>query len=83
MAVQVGHRVAWLACDMRAGVLHANYTRILCGGGRRTTNAAGGLLLSTMCRRPHLDVRDELVVIRVDEQDVKKPVVERQKPTSP
>ena len=83
MAVQVGHRVAWLACEMRAGVLHANYMRILCGGGRRTTNAARGLLLSTMCRRPHLDVRDELVVIRVDKQDVKKPVVERQKPTSP
>ena len=83
MAVQVGHRVAWLACEMRAGVLHAKYTQNSVRGARRTTNAAGGLLLSTMCRRPHLDVRDELVVIRVDEQDVKKPVVERQKPTSP
>ena len=83
MAMQVGCRVAWLVCETRAGVLHAKYTQNSVRRARRTTNAAGGLLLSTMCRRPHLDVRDELVVIRVDEQDVKKPVVERQKPTSP
>ena len=41
-------------------------------GARRTTYAAEGLQLSTMFRRPHLDAGDELVVIRVDEQDVKK-----------
>ena len=73
----------WLACETRAGVLHAKCTRNSVRGGRRTTNAAGALLWSTMCRRRHLDARDELVVIRVDEQNVKKPRVERQKPTSP
>ena len=83
MAVQVGCMSEWLACETRAGVLHAKYTHTSVRGARRTSYAAGGLQLSTMCRRPHLDARDELVVILVDEQNVKKPRVERQKPTSP
>ena len=74
---------ACLACETRAGVLHAKYTRTSVRGARRTSYAAGGLQLSTMCRRPHLDTHDELVVIRVDEQDEKKPRVERQKSTPP
>ena len=74
---------AYLVCETRAGVLHAKYTHISVRGARRTSYAAGGLQLSTMCRRPHLDVRDELVVIRVDEQDVKEPRLHRQKSTSP
>ena len=39
--------------------------------------------MSTMRRRPHLDDRDVLVVTWVDEQDVKKPRVDRQKSASP
>ena len=74
---------ACLACETRAGVLHAKYTRTSVRGARRTSYAAGGLQLSTMCRRLHVDARDELVVIRVEEQDVKEPRLHRQKSTSP
>ena len=77
MAVRVVCRGAWLARETRASVLQAKMTlaaaKFCVRGGQRTTNAAGGLLLSTMCRRRHLDDRHRLVVIWVDEQDVKKP----------
>ena len=71
MAMQVGCRATWLVCETRGGVLHAKMTEKSVRGARRTSYAAGGLQLSTMCRRLHVDARDELVVIRVDEQDVK------------
>ena len=72
MAVQVGHRVAWLACEMRAGVLHAKYTQNSVRGARRTTNAAGGLLSSTIRRRQRLVDGHKLVDTQVDVQNVKK-----------
>ena len=76
MAVRVVCKGAWLARETRASVLQAKMTLagagILCARGQRTTNAAGGLLLSALCRRPHLDDRDGLVVTWVDDQEVKK-----------
>ena len=87
MVVQVGCVGVWLAWETRAGVVHAKFAARWakdCAGGPGAPHAyaAGGLRLSTICRRRHLDHREELVRIRVDEQDVKKSGVDRQKPTS-
>ena len=58
MAVQAGCRGAWLACETRAGVLHAKHAahwgKKLCAGPRRTSNPEQGLLLSTIGRRPQV-----------------------------
>ena len=70
------------ACTGGAREIRGTLGERLCWGPRRTSYAARGLLLSTICRRRHLDHRDELVRIRVDEQDVRKSGVDRQKPTS-
>ena len=52
MAVRVVCRGAWLARETRASVLHAKHAahwgENLCTGPRRTSNAAWGLLLSTI-----------------------------------
>ena len=61
------------ACKCAAGKNDARRGEILCARGPAHHKRSRGLLLSTMCRRRHLDARDQLIVIRVDEQDVKKP----------
>ena len=63
MAMQGGCRATWLVCETRGGVLHAKMTEKSVRGARRTSYAARGLLLSTVCRRRLLDACDELVVI--------------------
>ena len=56
--MQVGRTGAWLACETRAGVLHAkqaaHWGKSLCAGPRCTSNAAPGLLLSTIGLRPQI-----------------------------
>ena len=87
MAVRVVCRVAWLARETRARVLHAKHAahwgENLCTGPRRTSKAAWGLLLSTIGRRPQVNDRYGLVGIKIDEHDVKKARADRQNPTSP
>jgi len=87
VAVRVVCRGAWLARETRAGVLHAKHAahwgENLCTGPWRTSNAARGLLLSTIGRRQQGDDRHGLVGIKIDEQDVKKARVDRQKSASP
>ena len=70
------------ACRGGAREIRGTLGERLSSGPRRTSYAAGGLLLSTMCRRRQLDTCDKLVRIQADEQDVKKSGVDRQKPTS-
>ena len=70
------------ACRGGAREIRGTLGERLSSGPRRTSYAAGGLLLSTMCRRRQLDTCDKLVRIQADEQDVKKSGVYRQKPTS-
>ena len=66
----MGFRVAWRAYAQRMRVHRTPYMR--CAGARRTTNAAGGLLLSTIRRRQRLVDGHKLVDTQVDVQNVKK-----------
>ena len=70
------------ACQTR-GALGRKLGESLCTGPRRTSNAAWGLLLSTIGRRPQVNDRYGLVGIKIDEHDVKKARADRQNPTSP
>lgn len=72
----MGFRVAWRAYAAHAGAPHAIHAacrgKKLCAGARRTTNAPGGLLSSTIRRRQRLVDGHKLVDTQVDVQNVKK-----------